>query len=409
MQLVTVLVLCGCLAVGMGLGLLASLKLDATRRPEQLPYPVNTLLLGLNSALVGVVLLAALPVDYFGLQTAVIAGAAILGLSFFGLIAVPPPRAVPLVVAAGFGLAMLYLALIPLMPSGLLGLNEIAASLLFGMVFIGLGALLGRPTFDVLRYTLGYRLTLVILGGACCALAVLGVLTPSDAYPAAAGFDPLAVVTNPKLWMAALVFAFYAPLEAFVSVWVTTFLTTHSTEKEQALRGVHAAEGHVSTSAPGQRADAEAIDQASRWVAWFWLAFLLSRVLVGILLHVSATDSWQPLFLILPALLAAVVLGNLSGSTTTRQALYGLAILGFVLGPVLPVLLAIVARVQQEAGAGQALGLALLHVGGAAGAVVLSPLVKFSAEGRTAQSALKIPLFMALLMTAAAVLFALGG
>ena len=45
MQLVTVLVLCGCLAVGMGLGLLASLKLDAARRPEQLPYKVGTLLL----------------------------------------------------------------------------------------------------------------------------------------------------------------------------------------------------------------------------------------------------------------------------------------------------------------------------------------------------------------------------
>src|SRR5262245_54117742 len=114
MQLVTVLVLCGCLAVGMGLGLLAALKLDAARRPEQSPYPVGTLLLGLNTALVVVVLLAAFPVDYFGLQPAVIAGAVILALSLFGLVAVPPPRAVPLVVAAGFGLAMLYLALIPL-------------------------------------------------------------------------------------------------------------------------------------------------------------------------------------------------------------------------------------------------------------------------------------------------------
>jgi hypothetical protein len=407
MQLVTVLVLCGCLAVGMGLGLLAALKLDATRRPELSGYPVGNLVLSLNTAFLGILLLAAFPVDYYGVQPALIGGAAVLGLSVFGLIALPPNRTPALAVPAVFGLATLYLAMIPLMPSGLLGQNEIAASLLFGMVLIGLGALLARPAFDVLRQVLGYRLTLVILGMACCALAVLGALTRSEEYPGGMGFDPLTVVGTPKLWMAALVFAFYAPLEAFVSVWVTTFLTSHHRERDEAL----GEEGHVTTAAPGQEAavDAAALDQASRWVAWFWLAFLLSRVLTGILLHVSETDSWQPLFLILPALLAAVVLGNLSGSTHTRQALYGLAVLGLVLGPVLPVLLAIVARMQQEAGGGQALGLALVHVGGAAGGVVLSPLVKISAEARTAQSALQIPLFMALLMTAAAVLFALTG
>ncbi|MGL4555315.1 MAG: hypothetical protein ACRC33_29460, partial [Gemmataceae bacterium] len=152
----------------------------------------------------------------------------------------------------------------------------------------------------------------------------------------------------------------------------------------------------------------EGRDQASGWVAWFWLAFLVSRVLVGVLLHLAdLRESWQTFFLIIPALLAAVVLGNLSGSTTTRQALSGVILLGFVLGPVLPVLLAIVADMHQARG-GPALALALLHVGGAAGGVVLSPLVNSGAEERSAQSALRVPLFLALLMTAAAVLFALS-
>ena len=42
LQLVTVLVLCGCLAVGMALGLLASLKLQAARHPERTGYSLVT-------------------------------------------------------------------------------------------------------------------------------------------------------------------------------------------------------------------------------------------------------------------------------------------------------------------------------------------------------------------------------
>ncbi|MGL4555485.1 MAG: hypothetical protein ACRC33_30315, partial [Gemmataceae bacterium] len=226
MQLVTVLVLCGCLAVGMALGLFASLKLEAARHPERAPASVGSLLTALNFAFFALLLVAAVPVDAFGVQVGLIGGAALLGLALFGLVGVPPSaRATPLLLAAGLGAAALYLALLQLMPGGLLGTHEVAASLLFGTVFVGLGALVARPLFDVVAATAGYRLAMTALGSACVALAILGTLTPADAFPPGAAFEPLRVASNPKLWMAALVFAFYAPLEAFVSVWVTSYLT----------------------------------------------------------------------------------------------------------------------------------------------------------------------------------------
>lgn len=404
MQPVTVLVLVGSLVVGAALGLIATLKLAAARRGE-----ASRLLNAFNFVLIGLLVAAAFPLDYFGVQRGLIGGSVLLGLGLFALaLAKPSGATAPLVIVAGLGAAVLYLGLLPLMPRGLLGEHEVAASLLFGFVFLGLGGLLLPPLLDTLLAAVGYRLAMVLLGVGAFAPAVLAAVTPVDSFPAQPPFDPLAAASASRVWLAGLVFAFYAPLEAFVSVWVTTFLT----DQARLAAAFHAPPADAITDGPGPplvNPVRVGSDQAAGWLGWFWLAFLGSRALVGVLQHVSTIgDAWQPFFLVAPALLAAVVLGNLSGSTHTHKALSGLIVLGLVLGPVLPMLLAALAGVQRATG-GTALAAALLHACGAAGGVVLSPLVSVSAEGRTAQAALRIPLFMALLTTAAAILFALTG
>lgn len=395
MPIVTLLVLGGSLTTGLIIGLLAALKLAMTQQPERLPCSVATLLNILNSAFFALMLIAALVVDYFGTQLSLISGSILLSASLTGLILVPLSlRSLPLLLGAGLGTSIFYLSLIQLTPVGLLGTSAIAASLLFGTVLMGMGALLAYPLLDLLSTALGYRLSLSLLACFVLLWGVLAFFTPTELLLFQTGFDPIRVITSGKLWLAALVFAFYAPLEAFVSVWVTTYLTKRDA----------ATSDNPSVDPSGATGDPR--DQAAGWVAWFWLALLGSRVLLGSFLHLSTLqDAWQPFFLIIPALMTAVVFGNLSGSSTTRQALYGVILLGFFLGPVLPTLLAIVARLA----IGSALAVALLHIGGAVGGVILSPLVNSGVKERSAASALWIPLFLSLALTATAMFFTLSG
>src|SRR5436305_2038854 len=74
--------------------------------------------------------------------------------------------------------------------------------------------------------------------------------------------------------------------------------------------------------------------RASGRVAGFWAAVPASRLLVGLAQdagHLRGPDAWGPWLLVVPALLAAVVLGNLAGATSPRSARVGLLLLGLFL------------------------------------------------------------------------------
>ena len=110
--------------------------------------------------------------------------------------------------------------------------------------------------------------------------------------------------TDASLWMAGLVFFVYAPLEAFVSVWTTTHVAGLRQE-------------------PGR---------AGRLLIAFWLAVLGSRMLFGLLEHQDwVVKGWGGWILVVPALLAAVVFGNMMGSVRHDHSLTGMLALGFFL------------------------------------------------------------------------------
>lgn len=379
----TVLTVTSALLVGLVLALLGNLKLALARRPEQTRRSIGRYLTLLNLLLVPLILLAGVLVDLVGVRAMLVTSSVLLALAFISLSAPSTfGRTLFATGVAALGASILWVATIVLMPSGLFGPQELAASGQFGLVLMAMGALLTPPLFDLLQHGIGLRRTMALLALMLLMPAFLAFVPRPEEFPldSSKSFltEPLG---DPAVWMAALVFFVYAPLEAFVSVWTTTYLT-----------------------ALGKQ------DRQSWWLAGFWMSLLLSRILFGYVQHViqqvaplgNPYESW---FLVLSAILAAVVLGNMAGTVRPEKAFWGLVMLGFALGPVFPIL---VGLLFQNAHVEKALGttFALLHAAGSVGSLLLSPLVNLSASARTIQVALRIPLFIAFTLAAVTVLFA---
>jgi hypothetical protein len=380
----TALTVSSALAVGGVMALLGSLKLALARRPEHGEARVRNLLSLLNLLLIPLVVASGLGVDGWGVQACIIAGSVTLALAFLALSAgLPYERTLLAVLAAAIGAALLHVATVVQIPHGLFGFSEVAASFQLGLIFFGLGGLLMPPLFDLLLHAVGHRRTMAILAFLFLVPAFLAAVAPLERPQGVAHLADMAL--NPQVLLAGAVFFVYAPLEAFVSVWVATYLGNLGQPHKQ-----------------------------SRWLACFWLAMLSSRLAFAVILHVADLhDRYLPPFLILPALLAAVILGNMSGTPKHDRALSGLVFLGLFLGPVYPMLLGILFKMRQEEMQVHHLPdlfgstYALLYVFGSVGSLLLSPLVQLSARRLTIQAALRIPLFIALVLAAATLVFAL--
>jgi hypothetical protein len=383
---VTTMTVTAAVVVGMVLALFGNLKLVLARRPERADAEVRKLLSLLNLALVPLMLVSGLLVDAWGVRPVLIAGSMILALAFLGLSARPAyDRTLFAVLAAALGACGLHVATIVQLPRGLFGVSEVAASLQLGLLFVALGALLAPPLLDILLAAAGFRRGMAFLALVFLLPAFLAALPGSDEF-ARPRVARLAELIDPRVLMAGLVFFVYAPLEAFVSVWTATYL------------------GNI-----GQT------ERQSRWLACFWAAMLASRFAFAFILQVSwLGDEYLGWFLVLPAVLSAVVLGNMSGATRHQSALSGLILLGFFLGPLFPMLLAVLFKALTGVDAegnrvygpeGTAYG--LLHAFGSVGSLLLSPLVHLSAGQRTIQAALRVPLLIALALAALTLMFAL--
>jgi hypothetical protein len=377
---VTALTVTACVAVGLVMSLLGSVKLALARRPDQADSSVRNLLSLLNLLLIPMVGLCGVMVDRWGVRPMLIAGSLLLCLSFLALSAgLTYHRTLAAVAAAALGASALHVGTVVQLPMGLFGVSEVAASFQMGLVFVALGGLVGPPLLDVLLNALGFRRAMAALALAFLAPAFLAALPPAESFPQPPDLANLAqTLLDPRVLLAGVVFVAYAPLEGFVSVWTTTYLSNTGQSERQ-----------------------------SRWLASFWGGLLASRMLFAMVLHViDFRNEYMAPFLVVPAMLAAVTLGNLSGATKPDRALAGLVVLGLFLGPVYPMLLGLLFTGLGEGGPfGSAYG--LLFTFGSLGSLALSPLVRLSASRSTIQSAMRIPLFIALALAAATLMFAL--
>jgi fucose permease len=210
-------------------------------------------------------------------------------------------------------------------------------------------------------------------------LPAILALFPGDEYwgSKAPSGDLPRLFAMPASWLAALVLFFYAPLEATISLWTFTLLA----EKGQDQR------------------------QATSLVAGFWSAFMASRLLVALCQHMEwLTQGWDRGLIVVPPLLAAVILGHLAGASPRGQLRAGLILLGLLLGPVLPTLLGMVFRHIAPVEHGTAYG--LVFAAGFLGSLLLAPFISLRTVPPL-QAALRLPIFLALLVTAVALVLGL--
>jgi hypothetical protein len=366
---------------GMVLALLGHLKTVLARRP---PEPgtrrIDLLLSLLNLALAPMMLAAGLLVDFWGVRQTIIAGSVLLSLAFLSLSSgAAYKRTVFAVAVAAFGAAAVGTSSLVLMPQGLFGTHETTASVMLGLVLVALGALLTPPLIDLLVGGIGFGRTMAVIAFLALVPAFLAALPERGTFGGAASPAALApLLQNAAVWMACVVFFCYAPLEGFISVWVTSLLNSI---------------GHP--------------ERQVRWLAGFWGAFLLSRLAVAFIEHAGYLgDQVAHWFLIGTAFLTAVALGNLAGAVRAINAGKGLLLVGFFLGPLFPLLAGMVFRMSHTHDLpGTTFG--LLYACGSFGSLALAPLVSLSARASNIGVALRIPLFISLVLAAATVLFVL--
>jgi fucose permease len=222
---VTALAISGAFVFGLVLALLGSLKLALARRVDLGGRRVGVLLLTLNVALIPMMLLAGVLLDAWGRRPVMILGSVLLTLALLGLSARPAyGRALLAVLGVGLGAAALSVASVVLMPRAFFGVPETVASLNVGTVFIALGALVTPALTDVLLESVGLRRTLALLAFVCLVPAFVAALPAGADLGAPQPRGVAEVFGTPDVWLAGLVFFFYAPLEAAVSLWATTYL-----------------------------------------------------------------------------------------------------------------------------------------------------------------------------------------
>jgi hypothetical protein len=390
-QLVTVLTLVTALVWGMSLTLLGSLKLALARRLQLEGGMTGTFHRLFNLLLIPLVLLAGLLVDRLGgvveqqgIRLMLIVGSVLLAVALFSLtVRHTPGRGFALVLMAAFGVACLSTANLVLMPVALLSSSEYSASLNLGLVFVALGALLTAPLGDLMLDRLGLRRSLSLLALVALLPAFFAAAVPRDQLTTMAQPDTSELFTRETLWLAALVFFLYTPLEAtLVARSAGLLLPTERTDRS-----------------PGVLA------QAPPATGWFWLAFVASRAVLAWLQSGDVLgERWDSWILVFTCLLVAVAIGNLAGSPSHGRTRIAAFLLGLFLGPVVPTTLGMVLHYVAQTEPGTAYG--VLFAAGSLGSAVFAPLVRIQ-PGRTTLVSLRLPLLVSLLLTGTMLVFCL--
>lgn len=362
---------------GLVLSLVGSIKLPLAQRLGIDEARVGLLVAAMSLALVPMMLLAGVVIDALGVEWGLILGSLLTALGI-SLLSVRETfgSALGVIVLIGSAASFLITGTTVLMPAALFP-EKPGAAVNLGHVFVGLGSLVTPVLAETLVERLRLRRTLLLLGLLCLIPAVTAALTPAEAFPRYHQGDVSRALQHPVLWLAALVFLCYAPLESTIVTWTTTYLTD--------------------------------LGYGERRAAWllsgFWLSFLASRGAAAFLeLRLEANRHFnllrlEPWLILICALAVAVALGNLAGAAKRSSAVWGLMIVGFFCGPIYPTLVATVFRYFKDE-PGTAFG--AMYAVGAFGSLLVAPLMGVYVRQTTVQRSWRIPMFIALALTAVA-------
>jgi MFS family permease len=446
LQAVTTVTISGACVIGMVLALLGSIKLALARQLQVGEGRIGGLLSALNLALIPMMLLTGYLIDIMGVRSVLLLGSLITSAAIFSMSMAPDyKRAFTSILLLGLGLAAVSTAVVVLMPVAFFpsrGRHEESPALNMGHVFIALGALVTPVLADILLRTLNYRKAVMFLALLCLVPAFLCIVPPfgssvderstmfliTDGVESSLRNDgvsedvleklkplkgkiynqdqfveelgesldqdqqkdyqkrilkdanlarqPSKLLTEGRFWhllLAGVVFLFYAPVEGAAGIWATTLLTESGYSERR----------------------------AAVLLSCFWAAFLSSRLLTALLRLPSA---WDPWLIAIPALFAAVVLGNLSASVGKGSVRNGLLLLGFLLGPIFPTLVGMLFQdFDQDRGTIYGFMFAI----GSVGSMLMAPLIGLRMRNTSAHRAMRTTMVLALLLTMAAMVFAL--
>jgi fucose permease len=134
-----------------------------------------------------------------------------------------------------------------------------------------------------------------------------------------------AMLYNPVVWLASLAFLFYAPLEAAMGAWSTTFMAGRGVDEGTALR----------------------------WLSAFWLSYMLTRLLAAL----SLPEGGEAMAVLVLSILAVGAMAAFVWSRSRGSAVATVAGAGFIFGPIFPTILAILLASVTLPVRGRAIGL----------------------------------------------------
>jgi fucose permease len=360
----------GAFVGGLILALPASLTRPLAERLGTSPARAGTLGAVLHLLLVPMMLASGLLLDQWGPQVVLVLGTLLTALGIASLEFTRSYRhallAILAVAVAGAGVTT---AGVVLMPAALFPRRE-AASANLGYVALTLGALVAPGLSQLLQRRFGFRRGVQILALVCLLPAFPAVLTSARDFPTPAP-GALNVLANPALWLACLVALLYQPLEGSLSSWAHTYL------KEL---------GYPERTAP---------------LLWwsFWGVFLAARLLTATFVQAG----FAPWLILLLALLSAVTLGNLVGAYRPTSGGLGLLLVGSCFGPLFPTLVGVVLHQFPH----QATPVGAVLASGAAGSLLFPPFMDVYARRTSTRLAMRVPMIVALVLMAPALVLAL--
>jgi fucose permease len=260
----------------------------------------------------------------------------------------------------GAAVALLHTASAALMPAGFFPDRPATAACL-GYGLIGLTSGLALILLPWLERNLGFRRGVLVLALVYLVPAgAAGLTAPADFPLPKPSTHATAILSEPGLWLAGLVALLYLPLEALIFSHGRAYL------EEVCIRPAT-----VPLALGG-----------------YWLAFLAGRLLMAVALPVLV-----PWLMVIWILLAAAVLGNLSGSYRPAGATWGFCLLGACLGPIFPCLVGLgFLRYPEHLGLFFGVVMAL----GSIGSLLWQPLLQLYARGHSVRLTLRLGMVVAL-------------
>lgn len=342
----------GLLVCGMGVALLGSVKVALARRLDMDEVRVGGLVSMFGFAMIPVMLVMGFLTDLLDKQMVLIAGSLLITASL-----------VILSIGRRYWAALLAVVLLSAGWSGLVNVLNVLMQQAFGgsptyamnlgNFFFGLGAFLTPLLVAILLKRAGFVPALIVLAIAALVPGILvsqldfsKLARAAPTQPAAAGAGPgvEALLTDPIMWLTALALLFYAPMEATMGAWTTTYL--------------------------GDKGASETL--SATMLSGFWLAFMLSRLGTALLVK-ALTDNaiaidTNALILGL-SIFCALVWAGAVASPNRGMACAMVVLAGLAFGPTFPTIIGVLTEHVDQAVAGRAVGLFFM-IGGIGWSVI---------------------------------------